>query len=95
MVLETGLIRKSLLALIVFVSSGCAANDVKVTDRAEILGHTLTLKTSQGSCLLDSENESTLKTRTLDVKPPCYFLRQESEELQSFSYEDVGVLFAH
>lgn len=91
MVLEP-LIRRSILALIVFMSSGCAANDVKVTDQAEMLGHILTLKTSQGSCLLDSKTESTLKTRTLDVEPPCYFLRQGSDELQSFSYKDVGIL---
>lgn len=92
MVLEAGLIRKSLFAVMLSTSSGCAANESKITDHATIEGHSLTLRMSQDSCLLDSKISSTVKTTVLDVKPPCYFLRQENQNLQSFSYKDVGVL---
>lgn len=92
MVLETRLICNNLLATIMLISSGCAANDSKVTDYASISGYALTLKASKGSCLLESKIGDAVTSTILKVEPPCYFLRQENSKLQSFSYEDIGVL---
>jgi hypothetical protein len=92
MVLETRLICKNLLAAIMIISSGCAANDSKVTDHASISGYDLTLKASKDSCLLESKIGDNVTSTNLKVEPPCYFLRQENRKLQSFSYENIGVL---
>jgi hypothetical protein len=80
------------LSAIIFVSISCVANTSKVTDHAKINGYTLTLKTSKGSCLLESKWGDAVKSTILKVKPPCYFLRQGEQKLQSFAYEDAGIL---
>ena len=92
MVLEARLIHKILLATTIFISTGCIAGEDNITDRAKVEGHTLTLKMFRGTCLLDIDSRNKLVSKTLSVKPPCYFLRQNSQKPQSFSYKDVGVL---
>lgn len=94
MVLEAGLICRILLISTIFIGSGCAANDSKVTDHASVRGYDLMLKTSQGSCVLESKMDDGITLTTFKIDPPCYFLRRENGELQSFSYEDVRVLSA-
>lgn len=91
MVLETRLVFRFLLSASV-ISSSCAANSDNTTDHAKIDGHSLTLKTSGAFCVLDIDDGDTIESKTLSVKPPCYFLRRDSEEPQSYSYNDVGIL---
>ncbi|WP_444903895.1 hypothetical protein ACJJIU_00935 [Microbulbifer sp. CnH-101-E] len=78
--------------LITLLTAACNASDKKVTDRAEIEGHSLILETDKGICILHIKDKELFSSKALDIAPPCFFLRQGTQEPQSFSYPDNDIL---
>ncbi|VAW58418.1 hypothetical protein MNBD_GAMMA08-203 [hydrothermal vent metagenome] len=90
MVLEIRLSYISLLILFL-LSTGCNASSSNISDKTEILNYKLILKNKNNTCLLNSNYKKTIKTFILKIKPPCYFIRKENNNLQHFEYKEVNV----
>ena len=72
----------------------CVANEGSVgetTDSTDVQNYKLTIINEGMSCMLSFEGFSAEGQIEFSPKPPCYFLRRESNEPQVFSYQDVGV----
>ena len=91
MVLETRLSYIFLLILL-FLSSGCNASGNDISDQAEIMNYKLILKNKENTCLLESNYKEAKKTYILKIEPPCYFIRKEDNNLQSFEYKEVNIM---
>jgi len=63
----------------------------EVTDSTNIQSYKLTIESKNNNCVLIYQDFSVEKQLVMFPKPPCYFLRRESIEPQSFSYDDIGV----
>ena len=79
--------------LLVFSCVSCGAQEANesVIDNVRIGGLQLTVIESNGTCLLQIQNNDAPKSITLAPKPPCFFLRRGSSDPQQFEYPDVGV----
>ena len=67
------------------------ASHGEVTDRAKISGYALTITSGSTGCRLTYQRRDVKGEMILVPQPPCYFLRRESREPQSFTYPDVAV----
>jgi hypothetical protein len=90
MVLETRLSYIFLLILFL-LSSSCNASGDNISDQAEIMNYKLTLENKKNTCRLKISYKETKKTYILKIKPPCYFIRKEDNNLQSFEYKEVNI----
>jgi len=90
MVLETRLSYIFLLTLLL-LSSGCNAAGDNISDQTEIMNYKLILKNKENTCLLESNYKEAKKTYILKIKPPCYFIRKEDNNLQSFEYKEANI----
>lgn len=61
-----------------------------VTDSTSIAGFRLQLRQQDGTCALAYSGRLQGQIDILP-KPPCYFLRRQTEHPQSFSYPDVDI----
>ena len=83
-----------LILLLCFFCFSCVVHEKSIedlTDSAHILDYKLTIESQNNSCLLNYQSSSATGQIALSPRPPCYFVRRESNEPQSFAYKDVGV----
>jgi len=81
-----------LLLILFCFSCSASENSIReITDKADIQGYELSITTGNGSCILNYNGFSDLNQKVLFLRPPCFFLRRESDKPQYFSYQDVGV----
>lgn len=76
-----------------FLVSSCFADEV-VTDHAVLYYNDLSLISKDGTCVLHSTASSKTTKFTLELKPPCYFLRHaKDKKLKHFSYPRLDADF--
>jgi len=93
MVLGANIVRNfiSLFFLLCISVVSCSFGIADETDKAIILGNKLKLKTENGTCFLYYKCPSGKSKSALTPKPPCYFLRRNSDNPQCYSYDDVNI----
>ncbi len=62
----------------------------QVSDYATLYGYEFTIRAEGDTCVLKYEGSVQKGQILLAPRPPCYFLRRESSEPQSFSYQDTS-----
>jgi hypothetical protein len=62
-----------------------------VTDSAAVGNYALTISDEDDLCILRYRGPSGAGALRVLANPPCYFLRRETAEPQSFAYQDVHV----
>jgi hypothetical protein len=62
----------------------------QVSDHADLHGYKFTIRVEGDACVLKYEGLPQKGQMVLVPRPPCYFLRRESSEPQSFPYQDTA-----
>jgi len=85
---------KLLTVFISFFLASCSFADESITDHAVLYYNDLTLISKNGSCVLQSIASSKTTEFTLQLKPPCYFVRQsKNKKLKHFAYPRLDADF--
>ena len=85
---------KTFALLSLFIILSCSLHESsfgETTDRATILQYTLNLETQANACHLTYHSHLDSGQLVLLPAPPCYFIRRDSTQAQSFAYADNGV----
>jgi len=80
--------------LVSFFLAACSFADERITDHAVLHYNDLTLTSKNDACVLQSIASSKTTEFTLQLKPPCYFVRQsKNKELKYFTYPRLDADF--
>ncbi len=85
---------KLLAVLGSFFLVSCSFADERITDHAVLYYNDLTLISKNGTCVLQSIASSKTTKFTLQLKPPCYFLRdRKTKNLDYYTYPRLDADF--
>jgi hypothetical protein len=63
----------------------------QISDHAELHGYTFTIDAEGSACVLKYNGPPKNGEMVLGPRPPCYFLRRDSPDPQSFPYQDRAI----
>lgn len=85
---------KLLVILFSFFLMSCSFAEKHVTDHAVLYYNDLSLVSKNGSCVLSSIAASKTTEFTLNLNPPCYFLRDgDTDKLKYYTYPRLDADF--